>query len=99
MRTVAQQKDYMKRVRGNGGSRSALRAEGILIMGDYASHQRIASELGVPVPREGEFVSARVVTANARHASSTTGGSGRCGLGTRRAGRSARAGPAAAEDE
>ncbi|MFI5940104.1 NaeI family type II restriction endonuclease [Streptomyces uncialis] len=69
VRTVAQQKDYMKRVRGNGGSRSALRAEGILIMGDYASHQRIASELGVPVPREGEFVSARVVTANARHAS------------------------------
>ncbi|MFB7517924.1 NaeI family type II restriction endonuclease [Streptomyces sp. NPDC056144] len=61
VRTVAQQKDYMKRVRGNGGSRSALRGEGILIMGDYGSHQRIASELGVPVPQEGEFVSTRVV--------------------------------------
>ncbi|MFI9111405.1 NaeI family type II restriction endonuclease [Streptomyces venezuelae] len=61
VRTVAQQKDYMKRVRGNGGSRSALRDEGILIMGDYESHRRIASDLEIPVPREGEFVSARVV--------------------------------------
>ncbi|MFD9983534.1 NaeI family type II restriction endonuclease [Streptomyces massasporeus] len=61
VRTVAQQKDYMKRVRGNGGARSALQKEGILIMGDYASHQAIAAKLGVPVPREGEFVSARVI--------------------------------------
>ncbi|MET9673377.1 NaeI family type II restriction endonuclease [Streptomyces sp. NPDC006482] len=61
VRTVAQQKDYMKRVRGNGGSRSALRDEGILIMGDYESHRRIASDLGLPVPQEGEFVSTRVV--------------------------------------
>ncbi len=61
VRTVAQQKDYMKRVRGNGGSRSALRAEGILIMGDYASHREIAGRLGLPLPDEGEFVSARVV--------------------------------------
>ncbi|MFB7448546.1 NaeI family type II restriction endonuclease [Streptomyces sp. NPDC056194] len=61
VRTVAQQKDYMKRVRGNGGSRSALRDEGILIMGDYESHRRIASDLNIPVPMEGEFVSARVV--------------------------------------
>lgn len=60
IRTVAQQKDYMKRVRGNGGSRSALRAEGFLIMGDYESHRRIAAELGVPVPTDGEFVSTRV---------------------------------------
>ncbi|MDX2559061.1 NaeI family type II restriction endonuclease [Streptomyces sp. TX20-6-3] len=61
IRTVAQQKDYMKRVRGNGGSRSALRKEGFLIMGDYESHRRVAAELGVPVPLEGEFVSTRVV--------------------------------------
>ncbi|WP_375540790.1 NaeI family type II restriction endonuclease [Streptomyces sp. TRM64462] len=60
VRTVAQQKDYMKRVRGNGGSRSALRNEGILIMGDYESHRRIATGLGLPSPREGEFVSTRV---------------------------------------
>ncbi|MFG2377372.1 NaeI family type II restriction endonuclease [Streptomyces sp. NPDC048504] len=61
VRTVAQQKDYMKRVRGNGGARSALRKEGILIMGDYASHQEIAAKLRIPVPAEGEFVSVRVV--------------------------------------
>ncbi|MEF9883138.1 NaeI family type II restriction endonuclease [Streptomyces sp. P9-A4] len=61
IRTVAQQKDYMKRVRGNGGSRSALREHGFLIMGDYESHRRIAVGLGVPVPQEGEFVSTRVV--------------------------------------
>ncbi|MEU6853002.1 NaeI family type II restriction endonuclease [Actinacidiphila alni] len=60
VRTVARQKDYMKRVRGNGGSRSALRKDGILIMGDYESHRRIAGQLGVPVPLEGEFVSVRV---------------------------------------
>ncbi|MFE5143256.1 NaeI family type II restriction endonuclease [Streptomyces fagopyri] len=67
VRTVAQQKDYMKRVRGNGGSRSALRPEGILIMGDYASHREIAAQLGLPLPEEGEFVSARVVSARAHH--------------------------------
>ncbi|MEU6273595.1 NaeI family type II restriction endonuclease [Streptomyces populi] len=67
VRTVAQQKDYMKRVRGNGGSRSALKAEGILIMGDYASHREIAGRLGLPLPEEGEFVSARVVTAKPHH--------------------------------
>ncbi|WUX72039.1 NaeI family type II restriction endonuclease [Streptomyces sp. NBC_01429] len=60
VRTIAQQKDYMKRVRGNGGARSALQREGILIMGDYESHKRIASGLGIPVPRTGEFVSTRV---------------------------------------
>ena len=41
--TVAQQDDYMKRVRSNGGSRSALAAEGIIICGgDYESHRSIA---------------------------------------------------------
>ncbi|MFJ2741643.1 NaeI family type II restriction endonuclease [Streptomyces sp. NPDC087440] len=60
IRTVAQQKDYMKRVRGNGGARSALRPEGILIMGDYDSHRSVAAQLSVPVPGEGEFVSVRV---------------------------------------
>jgi hypothetical protein len=69
VRTVAQQKDYMKRVRGNGGARSALRPEGILIMGDYDSHRTVARELGLTPPGEGEFVSVRVVRAQARHAS------------------------------
>lgn len=63
VRTVVQQKDYMKRIRGNGGSRSALREEGIIIMGDYDAHRHIARQLGLPAPREGEFVSARVVPA------------------------------------
>lgn len=67
VRTVAQQKDYMKRVRGNGGSRSALRTEGILIMGDYASHREIAYQLGLPLPDDGEFVSARVAPARPHH--------------------------------
>jgi hypothetical protein len=63
VRTVAQQKDYMKRVRGNGGARSSLRDEGIVIMGDYRSHQDIARRLGLPVPGEGDFVSARLTPA------------------------------------
>ncbi|MEU4794426.1 NaeI family type II restriction endonuclease [Streptomyces sp. NPDC023327] len=67
VRTVAQQKDYMKRVRGNGGSRSALAPEGILIMGDYDSHRRVAVALDLPAPREGEFVSARVARASDHH--------------------------------
>lgn len=70
VRTVAQQKDYMKRVRGNGGSRSALKPEGILIMGDYDSHRAVAKKLGLPVPAEGEFVSVRVIRAGARHTAS-----------------------------
>lgn len=64
IRTVAQQKDYMKRVRGNGGSRSALQREGIIIMGDYESHRRIARTLRLPAPGEGEFVSAQVKEVN-----------------------------------
>ncbi|MCX4508847.1 NaeI family type II restriction endonuclease [Streptomyces sp. NBC_01619] len=67
VRSVAQQKDYMKRVRGNGGSRSALRDEGILIMGDYDSHKEIARGLGLPIPQEGEFVSIRVAQATPDH--------------------------------
>jgi hypothetical protein len=59
--TVAQQDDYMKRVRANGGARSALAAEGILIPGgDYESHRAIARALNIEVPEPGEFVSVRV---------------------------------------
>ncbi|MEU3343551.1 NaeI family type II restriction endonuclease [Streptomyces sp. NPDC006700] len=67
VRTVAQQKDYMKRVRGNGGSRSALKPEGILIMGDYESHCAVARQLGLPVPAEGEFISVRVTKRRPHH--------------------------------
>lgn len=63
--TVAQQDDYMKRVRTNGGARSALAPEGIIICGgDYESHRRVARELGLPTPEPGEFVSTRVVLAS-----------------------------------
>ena len=58
--TVAQQEDYMKRVRGNGGSRSSLRPEGIVIIGQYESHRRIAQALAIPVPGPGESVSVRL---------------------------------------
>jgi len=59
--TVAQQKDYMKRVRYDGGARSHLRPEGYLILGDYASHSKVAESLGAEIPGHGEFVSVRVV--------------------------------------
>ena len=58
--TVAMQDDYMKRVRDGGGARDALRAEGIVIFGDYAGDQLLASALDLPRPGPGEFVSARL---------------------------------------
>jgi len=58
--TVARQDDYMKRVRDGGGARDQLRAEGIVIFGDYAGDQVLASALGLPRPGPGEFVSARL---------------------------------------
>jgi hypothetical protein len=58
--TVAQQEDYMKRIRGNGGSRSSLRPEGIVIIGQYESHRRIAQALGCSIPGPGESVSVRL---------------------------------------
>jgi hypothetical protein len=58
--TVATQDDYMKRVRGGGGARDQLRAEGIVIFGDYAGDQVLAAALGLPRPGPGEFVSARL---------------------------------------
>ena len=51
--TVAMQDDYMKRVRGGGGARDELRAEGIVIFGDYAGDQVLASALGLPRPGPG----------------------------------------------
>lgn len=68
IRTLAQQKDYMKRVRGDGGARDKLRDEGILICGDYPNHRKVAEALGLPVPQEGENVSVRVVEAKPHHA-------------------------------
>ncbi|MFE1166028.1 NaeI family type II restriction endonuclease [Nocardiopsis sp. NPDC058789] len=62
--TVAQQEDYMKRVRGNGGARSTLRAEGIVILGQYNTHCAIAQALGLVEPGPGEFVSVRLAPAD-----------------------------------
>ena len=60
--TVAQQDDFMKRVRYNGGARSALQPEGYLILGgDYRNQVVIAEALGAQIPEPGEMVSVRVV--------------------------------------
>lgn len=65
--TVAQQDDYMKRVRYNGGARSALRADGYLILGgDYRNQRNLAAALGVEIPERGEFISVRVTPAKER---------------------------------
>ncbi|MFV4913836.1 NaeI family type II restriction endonuclease [Microbacterium lacticum] len=62
--TVAQQDDFMKRVRENGGARSLLRPEGYVILGgDYALHRWAAEQLGVSVPEPGEMVSLRITKA------------------------------------
>lgn len=53
----------MKRARGNGGARTALRPEGILVLGHQDNDPLVAAALGLPAPRKGEFVSARVVPA------------------------------------
>lgn len=55
--TVAQQKDAPKRVRD---ARKHLRAEGIVILGHQGDHRRIARTLQLPVPKKGEWVSARI---------------------------------------
>jgi hypothetical protein len=65
--TVARQDDYMKRVRDGGGARDQLRAEGIVIFGDYAGDQVLATALGLPRPRPGEFVSARLARHSRGH--------------------------------
>jgi len=61
--TLAQQDDYMARLRDNGnGARSTLREFGYLIPGgDYEAHRKVARQLGAVVPEPGEVVSLRVV--------------------------------------
>jgi hypothetical protein len=61
--TLAQQDDYMARLRDNGnGARTTLRAEGYLVPGgDYEAHRNVARQLGSTVPEPGEVVSLRVV--------------------------------------
>jgi hypothetical protein len=61
--TVAQQDDFMKRARGNGGARTHLRQEGIVVLGHQDADPLVAGALGLPVPQKGEFISARVIPA------------------------------------
>jgi len=67
--TVAQQSDFMKRVRGNGGSRSRLRPEGIVIFGHFDSHRGVAEQLRLPVPApaSGESVSVQLARRQQHH--------------------------------
>ncbi|WP_245722005.1 NaeI family type II restriction endonuclease [Nocardia crassostreae] len=69
VRTVAQQVDYMARVRegDRGRARPKLREEGIIILGDYPAHQAISRDLGGPVPQDDEFVAHRVARARPEH--------------------------------
>ena len=61
--TVSRQLDHQKRVRYNGGSRSALAPEGYVILsGVY--HSELARQLGVLVPDRDEYISVRVVPAD-----------------------------------
>jgi hypothetical protein len=61
--TVAQQDDFMKRARSDGGARTSLKPEGILVLGHQGGDPLVARALGLPVPARGQFVSARVVPA------------------------------------
>ncbi|MFD5267666.1 NaeI family type II restriction endonuclease [Streptomyces sp. NPDC058335] len=70
VRTLAQQHDYMARVRDDKNrirARPALREEGYIIPGDSRNHQAVAEALGGPVPERGEFVSFRVAVAQPHH--------------------------------
>lgn len=61
--TVGQQSDYMKRVRKNGGARSKLKSEGIVVLGQFKNHVAIARALRLPIPNAGESVSVRLTHA------------------------------------
>ncbi|MEU2014142.1 NaeI family type II restriction endonuclease [Nocardia sp. NPDC019302] len=45
-------------MRKNGGARSALKPEGIIILSSYHAH--LAQRLGVPVPDSKHYISVRV---------------------------------------
>lgn len=59
--TVAQQDDYMKRMRGNGGARTKLKPRGFVILGQYERHREVARQLRIPVPGRGDSVSVRLI--------------------------------------
>lgn len=51
----------MKRVRANGGARTYLASEGIIILGHQNEHPRICKDLGLPKVEKGQVISARIV--------------------------------------
>lgn len=58
---VARQKDYMKRLRNNGGARGLLAADGIaLLSGKYDS--RLIKKLSLPVCTGDEFISIKATS-------------------------------------
>jgi len=61
--TVSRQLDHQKRVRYNGGSRSALASEGYIILSG-AYHSALAAALNLPIPLRDEYISTRVVPSN-----------------------------------
>lgn len=61
--TVAQQKDGPRRARMSRETRY-LGGEGIVVLGHYEWDVAVARALGLPVPRSGEWVSARVAPAD-----------------------------------
>jgi hypothetical protein len=61
--TVANQKDFMKRVRANGGARTTLQREGYIVLGQYRAHVQIAKTLGLPSIGPGESMASRLVMA------------------------------------
>ena len=69
---AAQQKDSMKRVRANGGAADLLAREGYLLLGGTRlSSQRVARDLGLPIPISGNFVPVRVMWAEENYAGPT----------------------------
>lgn len=62
--TVAQQKDGPRRARMARETRY-LGGEGLIVLGHYEWDVAVARALGLPVPRSGEWVSARVAPAEA----------------------------------
>jgi hypothetical protein len=59
VQAVAQQKDYMKRLRKNGGARDALAREGIAILSKFDT--ALIKRLGLPPMGPDEFVSFKPV--------------------------------------
>jgi len=56
VQALAQQKDYMKRLRKNGGARDLLVREGIALLSGKA-HHRLIQKLGLPLCDQDDFIS------------------------------------------